>query len=54
MYGTGGHIDHSVVAMWFDDEGKRELYVVESQSGWYWPVDRVQRNRYDDWLNWAE
>lgn len=32
-YGTGSHSGHSVMALRFDGE----LYLVESQSGWYWP-----------------
>lgn len=52
MYGDGTHVDHCVMALWMDDEvtGKRELFIVESQSGWYWPTDRVQRNRWEEWL----
>ena len=31
MYGTGSFVGHSVSALWFEDEeGKRELYIVES------------------------
>lgn len=42
MFGTGGRIDHSVMALWFDDQGYRELYIVESMDGGtYWPVDRI-------------
>lgn len=37
MYGTGSHSGHSVMAMRFDGE----LYIVESQDSWYWPVHRI-------------
>lgn len=47
MYGTGSHVGHSVMAMWFPDG---ELYVVESQDGWYWPVHNIQKNKFDDWI----
>jgi len=33
MYGSGGHIGHSVMALRFDGE----LYIVESTAAWYWP-----------------
>ena len=50
MYGTGSHSGHSVMAMWFDDE----LYIVESQDSWYWPVHRIQRTRFDEWMRNAQ
>ena len=34
MYGSGTHAGHSVMALRFDGE----LYIVESQDGWYWPT----------------
>lgn len=37
MYGTGGHSGHSVMCLRFDGE----LYVVESQDAWYWPIQRI-------------
>lgn len=37
MYGTGSHSGHTVMAMRFDGE----LYIVESQDSWYWPVHRI-------------
>eukprot|EP00347_Sterkiella_histriomuscorum_P011078 403373837 len=51
MYGTGSHVGHSVMAMWFPDG---ELYVVESQDGWYWPVHNIQKNKFDDWIQYAK
>lgn len=54
MYGTGSHVGHSVLALWFEEDGKRELYIVESQDAWYWPVKRLQRNRFSVWLKMAE
>ena len=37
------------VCSWIDDE----LYVLESQDGWYWPKKGIQRNKWDDWIQWA-
>lgn len=51
MYGTGSHVGHSVMAMWFPDG---ELYVVESQDGWYWPIHNIQKNKFDDWIQYAK
>jgi hypothetical protein len=42
MYGSGTHCGHSTMALRFDGE----LYVVESQDGWYWPVHGIQRNKF--------
>jgi hypothetical protein len=50
MYGTGSHSGHSVVAM--REHG--HLYIVESQSGWYWPTDRIQKTLFKDWLEYAD
>ena len=49
MIGSGGRSGHSAVCSWIDDE----LYVLESQSGWYWPKEGIQRNKWDDWVKWA-
>ena len=49
MIGHGGRSGHSAVFSWIDGE----LYVLESQSGWYWPKSGIQRNKWDDWLIWA-
>jgi len=49
MYGTGSHSGHSVVAMRFDGE----LYICESQDGWYWPTHGLQRTKWDKWIKQA-
>lgn len=46
MMGTGSSIGHTAVCIWIDNE----LYVVESQDGWYWPKHGIQRNKFDDWI----
>ena len=38
--GTGSLSGHSVVALRIDGE----LHIVESQDGWYWPKQGIQRN----------
>ena len=43
MLGSGGRSGHSVVCSWIDDE----LYVIESQDGWYWPRSGVQKNKWN-------
>ena len=30
MYGTGSHSGHTTIALWFEENGVRELYMVES------------------------
>jgi hypothetical protein len=30
-----------------------ELYIVESQDGWYWPTKGLQRTKWADWLKYA-
>lgn len=50
MLGTGSHSGHSVMALRFDGE----LYIVESQDGWYWPVHGIQRNKFSAWIQWAK
>lgn len=30
MYGTGSRVGHTVSCLWFEEDGKRELYIVES------------------------
>lgn len=52
-YGTGSHSGHSVVAVWDKRDG--ELYIVESQDSWYWPLGKgLQRNKFDDWMTQAQ
>lgn len=50
MYGTGSHSGHSVMALRFEGE----LYIVESQDAWYWPIHRIQRNKFSEWMKFAE
>jgi hypothetical protein len=50
MYGSGSHAGHSVMALRFDGE----LYLIESQDGWYWPRHGIQRNKWSDWIQWAK
>lgn len=52
MYGTGSHSGHTVTALRDDSDGR--LYIVESQSGWYWPTDRIQRTLFADWMDYAD
>jgi hypothetical protein len=47
---TGSRSGHSTMAMWRDGE----LYVVESQDAWYWPRHGIQKNKWEDWIKWAE
>ena len=49
MMGTGSHAGHSAVACWIDGE----LYILESQDGWYWPKRGIQRNKWSIWKEWA-
>jgi hypothetical protein len=37
MFGTGAHIGHALMALRFEGE----LYVVESQDIWFWPIKRI-------------
>lgn len=50
MYGTGTHAGHSVMALRMDGE----LYIVESQDGWYWPVHGIQKNKFSEWKVYAK
>jgi len=43
MYGTGSHSGHSVMALRMEGE----LYIVESQDGWYWPNHGIQKTKYN-------
>jgi hypothetical protein len=49
MYGTGSHSGHTVMAQRFDGE----LYIIESQDAWYWPIQRIQRNKFSEWIKMA-
>jgi hypothetical protein len=46
MYGSGSHTGHSVMALRMEGE----LYIVESQDGWYWPREGIQKNKWSDWI----
>jgi hypothetical protein len=48
--GTGSRSGHNTIAMWRDNE----LWVLESQDAWYWPRHGIQKNKWDDWIKWAE
>jgi hypothetical protein len=50
MWGTGSHSGHSVVVLTLDGE----KYVVESQDGWYWPRQDIQRTPWKKWMEYAE
>jgi hypothetical protein len=42
MLGTGSLSGHSVVALRIEGE----LHILESQDGWYWPKEGIQRNTF--------
>ena len=52
--GSGSHVGHSTVAYWSDIDGEMDLYILESQAGWYWPRDGIQMNKFDQWIQWAD
>lgn len=54
MFGSGSRVGHSTVALWIDEDGQRELYILESQAGWYWPRFGIQKNKFSQWIEWAE
>jgi hypothetical protein len=49
MFGSGSRLGHSAVACWIEGE----LFVLESQDGWYWPRNGIQKNKWKTWLQWA-
>ena len=49
MIGSGGHAGHCVVCAWKDNE----LYVLEAQDAFYWPRRGIQKNKWEDWIKWA-
>jgi hypothetical protein len=51
MYGSGTHAGHSTMAI-RDEAG--ELYIIESQDAWYWPVHNIQKNKFSDWIQYAQ
>jgi len=48
-YGSGSFVGHCTMAL----RVKGEVYIVESQSGWYWPRTGIQINPYKLWIKWA-
>ena len=50
MWGTGGRIGHSTVALTINGE----LNIIESQDAWYWPKHKIQRNPYKQWVQYAK
>lgn len=50
MLGTGSHAGHTTMALRIDGV----LNVVESQDAWYWPVQNIQRNKFSDWIQYAD
>lgn len=51
MYGSGSHTGHCATVLRFEDSD--EPYIIESQSGWYWPYSGIQRNKWSDWIKFA-
>jgi hypothetical protein len=54
MYGAGGRTGHSTMTLWIEENGQRELYIVESQAGWYWPITGIQKTKFSEWIQLAE
>ena len=50
MWGTGGRIGHSTVALTLNGE----MNIIESQDAWYWPKHKIQRNPYKQWVQYAK
>ena len=50
MWGTGGRVGHSTVALTIDGE----VNIIESQDAWYWPKHKIQRNPYKQWIQYAK
>ena len=49
MIGSGGRAGHTCICSWMDGE----LYVFEAQAALYWPRNGIQKNKFDDWVQWA-
>lgn len=52
-WGAGSHSGHSVMALWDNSVKPAQLYIVESQDGWYWPNHGLQRTKWEQWRTWA-
>ena len=50
MWGTGGTVGHTCVVLEMDGI----KYVVESQDAWYWPVHKIQKNPFQQWVKYAD
>ena len=50
MWGTGGRVGHSTVALTIDGH----INIIESQDAWYWPKHNIQRNPYKQWVQYAK
>jgi hypothetical protein len=54
MYITGGRTSHTAMALWMEENGKRKLYVVESQYGQFTPQNGVQKTPFSSWIKAME
>ena len=66
QFGAGSHAGHSTVALWIEGEVYVVESQVKSikllilyinyyslKDGWYWPKHGIQRNKYSQWVEWA-
>jgi len=49
-YGAGSRAGHCTTALWINGD----LFICESQGGWYWPRSGIQCNPYQNWIKWAD
>lgn len=54
MYGTGSMLSHVAMALWLEEDGVRDLYILESQVGNQWIKDGIQAAPYDLWIEYAK
>lgn len=54
MYGTGSRLSHVAMALWHEEDGVRDLYILESQIGNQWIKDGIQSAPYDLWIEYAK
>jgi hypothetical protein len=54
MYGTGSRLSHVAMALWLEEDGVRDLYILESQTGSQWIKDGIQAAPYDLWIDYAK
>jgi len=52
-WGAGSHAGHSTMALWDRSQDPPQLYIVESQDGWYWPTHGLQRTKWETWKKQA-